>query len=148
MRLPWPVNLNKDGSDGEYQFTTAQGGLYVIDVTLPPGYKWSDTCLPQGTLDPPGQPNPYVLGNHEDPLNPGFLAATDCTSFYLQIDLEQGDPLIIINNNFPLQSAVVGGVTEPIGGLALLTPWLAVGALALLLAGAALIVWRRRIETL
>jgi hypothetical protein len=138
-----PVTVIKDGSDGEYQFVTTQAGLHTIHVTLPPGYAWSGTCLDQGVLDPTGQPNPYSLGNGEDAGNPGFLTSAACTEFYLQIQLEGGDPFII-NNNFPLHELPVGGATEPVGRLTLLAPW--VGLMALVAAGAALLVWRRRTE--
>ncbi len=142
---PGAVNLIHDGSNGFYQFVTTQPGLYTIQVTMPPGYAWSGTCLDQGVLDPTGQPNPYSLGAGEDALNPGFLTSAACLDnvFYLQIDLQDGDPFII-NNNFPLHELPVGGITEPVGRLTLLAPW--VGLMALVAAGAALLVWRRRTE--
>ena len=73
-----------------------------MQVTLPPGYDWSNTCLRQDPppFDPTGGPNPTVLGNGEDGAT-GFLASSDCTDYYLSFDLEAQDPFIF-NNNFPV----------------------------------------------
>jgi hypothetical protein len=105
---PGVITIIKDGSDGYYQFfTDGTSGTYTMLVTLPTGYSWSATCLNQGTLDPTGQPNPYVLGNGENG-NTGYLTSNACTPFYLTFELEQGDPFVF-NNNLPLQKE------QPIG---------------------------------
>jgi hypothetical protein len=145
------VNLIEDGSDGFYRFTTGGvPGLYELKLTLPPGYVLSDNCPAQDppALDPTGMGPIVNLGAGEDAQNPGFLVHSACTDYYLTLLLEPGDPFII-NNNIPLrprQANPVGGVTEPVDGLALLAPWLGVAALTVLLAGAAAIVWRRRTD--
>ncbi|MBL7095704.1 DUF11 domain-containing protein [candidate division KSB1 bacterium] len=99
---PGVITIIKDGSSGYYQFLTdGTAGIYTVFVTLPPAYLWSSNCtVTAGALDPTGQPNPYIIGNSENG-NTGFLTSNACTKFYLQFDLEQGDPFII-NNNFPL----------------------------------------------
>ena len=108
---PGTINLIYDGSNSFYQFTTdGTQGTYTIIVTLPPDYEWSQSCLDQGTLDPTGENNPYVLGNDEN-SDTGFLNLNQCTAFYLQFDLESGDPLIF-NNNIPL--ALVQATSIPI----------------------------------
>jgi hypothetical protein len=98
---PGSISLLQDGSNGFYQFITdGTAGTYTINVTLPPEYQWSGTCLEQGPLDPTGQIDPFVLGNGEDGAT-GLLTSNACTSFYLVFDLAEGDPTIF-NNNFPL----------------------------------------------
>jgi hypothetical protein len=101
---PGVVTIIHDGSNGFYQFTTdGTVGTYTIQVTLPPGYAWSNTCLRQDPppFDPTGGPDPTVLGNGEDGTT-GFLTSNACTPYYLSFDLAAGDP-IIFNNNFPLR---------------------------------------------
>ncbi len=101
---PGVVTIVHDGSSGFYQFTTdATAGTYPIQVTLPPGYGWSSTCLRQDPppLDPTGGPNPTVLGNGEYG-DTGFLVSNACTDYYLSFYLAAGDP-IIFNNNLPLR---------------------------------------------
>jgi hypothetical protein len=100
---PGAVTIVHDGSNGYYQFTTdGTAGTYTIQVTLPPGYGWSDTCLRQDPppFDPTGGPNPTVLGNGENGAT-GLLTSNACTPFYLTFDLAAQDPLIF-NNNFPI----------------------------------------------
>ena len=101
---PGAITMVQDGSSGYYQFLTdGTAGIYTIAVTLPPGYVWSTSCLvTTGALNPPALPNPYVLGNGENG-NSGYLTSNACTQFYLQFDLEPGDPFIF-NNNFPLNN--------------------------------------------
>jgi phosphodiesterase/alkaline phosphatase D-like protein len=102
---PGAISLIHNGSSGYYQFITdGTAGIYTISIlALPPGYAWSSTCLvTPAPLDPTGQPNPYVLGNGEDAGNPGYLTSNACTQFFLQFDLEPGDPFVF-NNNFPLK---------------------------------------------
>ena len=104
---PGTINLTDDGSaTGFYQwFIDGTPGTYIMNITPPPGYGLSSTCVKQDPLplDPTGGVNPTVIGNYEDGGNPGFLTSNNCTSFYLSFDLAAGDPFII-NNNIPLTS--------------------------------------------
>jgi hypothetical protein len=100
---PGIVTITQDGSNGFYQFSTdGTAGTYTVQVTLPSGYGWSDTCLRQDPppFDPTGGPTPTVLGNGEDG-DTGLLTSNACTPFYLTFDLAAGDP-VIFNNNFPI----------------------------------------------
>jgi uncharacterized repeat protein (TIGR01451 family) len=108
---PGVITIVKDGSDGYYQFLTdGTAGIYTMAVTLPIGVAWSSTCsVTAGALDPTGKPHPYVLGNGENG-NTGYLTSNACTQFYLQFDLEPGDPFIF-NNNFPLKLQQPIGIT-------------------------------------
>ncbi|MBC8184064.1 FG-GAP repeat protein [candidate division KSB1 bacterium] len=100
---PGAITMVQNGSSGYYQFLTdGTAGIYTIHVTLPPNYLWSLTCLNQGILNPPANPNPYVIGNGENG-NSGYLTSNACTQFYLQFDLEANDPFVF-NNNFPLSN--------------------------------------------
>lgn len=96
------ITLFETGAGGYYRFTTdGTAGTYLITVTLPPGCQWSSTCLVQPTaLDPTGNPSPLMLGSGENGST-GYLVSNVCTPFYLEFDLEPGDPFVI-NNNFPL----------------------------------------------
>jgi hypothetical protein len=100
---PGAITIVQDGSSGYYQFfTDGTAGIYTVNVTLPPNYLWSGTCLNQGVLDPTGHANPYVLGNGEN-SNSGYLMSAACTQYYLQFELQANDPFVF-NNNFPLQN--------------------------------------------
>ncbi len=96
------IDIQRDGHTGFYQFITdGTAGIYTIDVTLPPGWAWSETCSVQtGSFDPTGGANPTMLGAGMHEFT-HLMTSTACTDFYLQFDLEPGDPFII-NNNFPL----------------------------------------------
>lgn len=98
---PGSIIIQHDGSNGYYQFTTdGSQGIYTIDVSVPPGYMWSTTNPAQANaLDPGGQLNPYVLGNGEADSS-GFLSSAASSHYYLQIDMQAGDP-VVFNNNFP-----------------------------------------------
>lgn len=99
------ITVQHDGSSGFYQFTTdGTAGIYTVAVTLPPGYLRGPDCQVQtGAFDPTGLPDPVVLGSGEDGTS-GYLASNLCSTFYLQFDLEDGDPAIF-NNNFPITMA-------------------------------------------
>ena len=120
--------------------------MYTMQVTLPPSYAWSSTCLRQDPppFDPTGDPNPTVLGNGENGAT-GFLTSSACTDYYLSFDLAAGDPFIF-NNNFPLEyvpPVPVGGFIVPVNKLGLLAPWMGLVALAGL-AGLGIVLVRRR----
>lgn len=117
---PGSVTIVENGYNGYYQFLAdGTAGTYTINVSLPPGYIWSRSCL-QGdppAFDPTGLAEPVVLGNGENGST-GYLTSKACTTFYLSFDLESGDP-IIISNNFPIHlrplpetGFVPGQVTE------------------------------------
>jgi hypothetical protein len=102
--------ITSDGSNGFYQmFTDATPGVYTLAYTPPSGYALSSSRLPAGTLDPTGQPNPYLIGS----------AATNGTSldnytaaanpYYFVIDFAAGDPEIFLNN-IPLIGCCVAPV--------------------------------------
>lgn len=119
---PGAVAIVQDGSSGFYQFTTdGTGGTYIIQVTLPPGCVWSDTCLRQDPppFDPTGGPNPTVLGNGENGTT-GFLISNACTDYYLSFDLAAEDPFIF-NNNFPLRRLFTLTVNKAGGGTGTVT---------------------------
>ena len=100
---PGSVTILQDGSEGYYHFTTdGTAGIYTIAVTLPAEYVWSTVRLPHpGALDPSAGPNPLVLGFGEN-ADTGYLASGDSSHFYLQFDLQTGDP-VVFNNNFPIK---------------------------------------------
>jgi hypothetical protein len=105
---PGTITIIHDGSSGYYQFTVSPppgGGTYDLVLTLPPSTLLSTTCLDQGTLDPDPvtDPNPIVLG-HGEVGSSGLLSSSDCTDYYTNFYLENGDPFIF-NNNFPLRVA-------------------------------------------
>jgi hypothetical protein len=110
---PTTVTLLHDGSEGFYQFLTAQPtGTYTIAVEPPLGYRLSPICRPQDPtpFDPSGGPNPTVLGHGESGTT-GHLTPTACTPYYLTFELEPGDPSVL-NNNVPLHPMPpVGGAT-------------------------------------
>ena len=146
---PGGVTMIHDGSSGYYAFTTdGTAGTYIIKVTLPPGYGWSNTCLRQDPppFDPTGGANPTVLGNGENGAT-GFLTSSDCTPYYLTFDLAAGDPFIF-NNNFPLSPPSppipVGGIVVPVNKLGLLAPWMGLAALASLATLTVALVRKRR----
>jgi hypothetical protein len=139
------VTLHEDGSEGFYRFTTdGTPGVYDITLTLPDGTRLSEACPPGlAPFDPPTDTNPLVLGAGEIG-DTGVLSSGLCgdNEYYFSFYLEADDPFII-NNNFPLGVAVVGGVAEPANRLALLAPWhiLAV-LLGVVMAGA--VFWRKQ----
>ncbi|MFC1647471.1 GEVED domain-containing protein [Patescibacteria group bacterium] len=100
---PGLVTILEDGSNGYYKWDfDGTPGVYTMSYTLPGGWGDSIACLATTpAFDPTGQPNPVVLGDYEDSLNPGYLTSNTCTTYYLDFDLEADDP-IIINNNIAL----------------------------------------------
>jgi uncharacterized repeat protein (TIGR01451 family) len=113
---PGAVTILHDGSEGFYQFSTdGTPGVYTITLTPPSNYSLSTKCLPKDPppFDPTGLPDPVVLGNGEDPANPGFLTSNACTDYYFTFNLEPGDPAIQ-NNNFPLKRLTPP--SPPVGG--------------------------------
>ena len=100
---PGPVTLVHDGASGFYQFTISTPGVYTILVVPPPYTQPSTTCLRQDppAFDPTGGPDPYVLGNGENG-NSGALTSNACTPFYLTMDLDPADP-VVIDNNIPFR---------------------------------------------
>ena len=99
--------IDRDGSDGYYQFRTdGTAGTYVISYTPPSGYILSGSCPAQTTvLDPsPSDPDPFIVGlGSKDGTNDWLINYT-CSDnpYYFQIQLEDNDP-IVIQNNFPLE---------------------------------------------
>ena len=119
---PGVVTIVHDGSSGYFAFTTdGTAGTYTMQVTLPPGYAWSSTCLRKDPppFDPTGGPNPTVLGNGENGAT-GFLTSNACTDYYLSFDLAAGDP-VIFNNNFPLRKLFTLTVNTAGGGTGTVT---------------------------
>lgn len=104
---PGTFVITKNGNDGEYQFfTDGTPGIYTITYTPPVNYSLSTSRLPAGTLDPTGQPDPYIIGSGSTDgvvLN-NFSAAAN--PFYLSIDFALGDPEVF-NNNIPLQGCAL-----------------------------------------
>jgi hypothetical protein len=73
----------------------------------------------------------------------GFLSSGLCIDnpYYFTIELF-GEDKDLINNNFPLELAVVGGATERMDRAVVVAPWLTMVALLGVLAAAALS-WRK-----
>ena len=96
---PGSVNLIDAGVDGSYQFfgIAPFEGLYTIQVTAPEGYELDTEFLSSTPFDPTGTGTPISLGAGED-RNSGFLTDQAGTTFYLQFELEAGDPIVINNN--------------------------------------------------
>jgi hypothetical protein len=137
---PAGLQVFGDGSDGYYRFTATVAGTYTITPIPPQNYMLSTTCLQQDP--PPFDPtlllptNPVSLGNGEN-MESGFLTGDlppICTEFYLRIDLEPDDP-IVINNNIPLQQVGAIPTHGPVGSIVY------AGLIALL--GVVLLVTRR-----
>lgn len=102
--------ITQNGSNGIYQFfTDGTAGVYTIAYTPPAGYMLSTTRLPSGTLDPTGQPNPYIIGSGSanGTTLDNFTAAAN--PFHLSIDFALGDPEVF-NDNIPLK----GCCTSPV----------------------------------
>lgn len=104
---PGLVLITRNGSDGTFQFyTDGTAGTYTVIYTPPAGYMLSTTHLPSGTLDPTGQPNPYVLGSNStngvtmDNFTPG------ANPYYFSFTFQSGDPEILLNN-IPLKGCCV-----------------------------------------
>lgn len=95
--------ITQNGYNGIFQlFTDGTAGVYTLTYTPPAGYMLSTTRLPSGTLDPTGNPNPYIIGSgstNSTTLD-NFTAAAN--PFYLSFDFALGDPEIF-NNNIPLK---------------------------------------------
>jgi hypothetical protein len=108
--------ITQNGSNGSYQFfTDGTPGVYTITYIPPAGYQASTAHLPNGTLDPTGQPNPYILGSGST----NGLVIDDYSAianpFYLSIDFASGDPEIF-NNNIPLKGCCVPPLLTVING--------------------------------
>ncbi len=104
------VILIEDGSNGYYEFfTDGTPGVYTITYNHPSGYPLSVNCLPgPGPYDPTGMPDPITLGVDTAGM---YLSDTACASnpYYLEFDLEPGDPFIFLNN-IPVQCATISSV--------------------------------------
>lgn len=101
---PGVVTILATGANGYYKWDfDGTPGIYTMTVVLPPTWAQSTTCVESTpAYDPTGNPNPDVLGNYENGLNPGYLTSPTCTTYYFEFDLAAGDP-IILNNNIPLR---------------------------------------------
>lgn len=104
---PDSVNLIDAGQDGSYQFFGDDDGLYTVRVTAPPGYALDLSALQAAGFDPTGLGSPVSLGA-TDSNGDGVLDDLDVTEYYLQFDLEAGDP-IVINNNLPFRRVTPSG---------------------------------------
>ena len=100
---PGSVNLIDDGADGDYQFFGTVPGTYVITVTAPAGYDLDLDFLDSGSFDPTGLGSPVLLGASDADAN-GLLDSL-ATTYFLQFDLEAGDP-IVLNNNLPFRRSL------------------------------------------
>ena len=105
--VPGSVILTDAGNDGSYQFFGTVPGIYTVIVTPPPGFTLLTDTLLSGAFDPTGQGSPVILGADEVGTS-GVLDGTTQTQFYLQFDLEAGDPLVL-NNNLPFTTAGTTG---------------------------------------
>lgn len=95
---PGRVTLLHDGSEGYYHFTVDSGGVYTLSVTPPDSYHAGEICLPEdATFEPGGLPGLHILGNGEDGST-GNLVSSDCTPFYLQLNIPPGSPTVLGNN--------------------------------------------------
>ena len=100
------ITILRDGSDGFFQFFVSQAGTYRLVPTYPTSGAVSTDRLPSSTpLDVSTflPSDPGVLGSGEVG-NTGVLADFSDTvnsPFYLEFDIEEGDPTIF-NNNLPL----------------------------------------------
>ena len=100
---PGNVTLFHDGSEGWYQFTVDNGGLYTIAFTPPAWHEQSDACSPEeGSFVWGEGMGLTVLGNGEDGSS-GSLVSSACTPFYFSLEIPAGDP-VLIGNNIPCRS--------------------------------------------
>jgi uncharacterized repeat protein (TIGR01451 family)/fimbrial isopeptide formation D2 family protein len=99
------------GSDGYYQFDLLAGfpaGTYTLSFAPPLGYlpTFPSTLLEPaaGPLDPTGVPNPFLVV-------PNNLApeGAEPTLYYLDFDLESGDPNVL-NNHVALDPILEGSI--------------------------------------
>jgi gliding motility-associated-like protein/uncharacterized repeat protein (TIGR01451 family) len=104
------VVIVENGSSGYYEFfTNGTPGIYTITYNHPNGYPMSISCLPMpGAYDPTGQPDPVVFGSD---VSGGYMLDTACASnpYYLQFELEPGDPYIELNN-IPVRCVFIGSL--------------------------------------
>ncbi len=107
------VTLLEDGSAGRYQALFAGGGIYNMNIMVPPGTALSTSRLVDPLdFDGTGGPNPTILGSGEGVA--GFLADFSLitnTPWYDSFDFTAGDP-IVLNNNIPLTNCAA--ITAPV----------------------------------
>jgi SdrD B-like domain len=110
--------ITQNGTTGVYQFFTDAfvSGVYSISYTPPAGYMLSASRLPGPTLDPTGQPNPYILGSTS--TNGTFLDNFTAASnpYYMSFDFGPGDPEVF-NNNIPLKGCCIPPVLTVTNGM-------------------------------
>ena len=101
------VNLVDAGADGSYQFFGTEPGRYVVAVTPPAGFVLDTDTLLSGAFDPTGQGNPVLLGSDDVNLD-GALDDSTVTQYFLEFDLEAGDPAVFFNNLPFIQDGTTG----------------------------------------
>ena len=104
------VILTDAGADGSYQFFGTESGVYTITVTPPPGFTLNLDTLQSGAFDPTGSGSPVLLGADEAGST-GFLSSPTQTQYFLQFELEAGDP-IVLNNNLPFDGEEITDETD------------------------------------
>jgi hypothetical protein len=146
------ITITHYGNEGFYQFSTdGTAGVYTLTLNgVPPtGYAldWAHCPPLPGPYNPPApEIPPYDPADVSGSFNgenqdTGYLMAAGCTDYYLTFYLGSNDK-IIINNNIPL-IPTVGGLTEPVDRMALLSPVLLLAATVALGAIAAVTLKRR-----
>jgi hypothetical protein len=103
--------ITQNGSTGVYQFFTDAfvPGIYTMTYTPPAGYMASTNRFPGPTLDPTGQPNPYILGSGSASGTVLDNFTTAANPFYMVFNFASGDPEVL-NNNIPLKGCCVAPV--------------------------------------
>jgi len=99
------INIVQDGSDGFYQFNVTAPGIYRLIPTYPSSGVASTGRLPAANIvdvTDLGPADPAVLGAGEFGNTDVLVSfSTADNSFYLEFEIEAGDP-DVFNNNLPL----------------------------------------------
>lgn len=104
-----PAIILEDGSTGIYRWMVdpTAFGVYTMKVNIPAGYQLSTKCLGSNDiLQLSGKPNPYEIGSDATDSTFSFMKSNACTTYYLKINIQFGDPFLHFNN-IPLKGCCI-----------------------------------------